>query len=115
MPGAGHGIGEVFGEGQAVKALSLDLIVGGNDAQQNLCAEHGEDQPEIFGRGAHRGRQRQLVHEIEGGEAAVWRAVGAPDVELARIEPDQRADTAQKDENRDERPQQDGGCRLISD
>ncbi|MNV39090.1 hypothetical protein D3C71_1306590 [compost metagenome] len=115
MPGARHGIRQVFRERQAIEPLPFHLIVGGDDAQQNLSAEQGEDQPEILGCCAHRGRQGQLVHKVEGGEAAVRRAVGAPDVELARIEPDQSADAAQQDDDRDQGPQQDGGRRLVPD
>ena len=41
--------GEIFGHGQAVEALTLNRIMGGDDAEHHLRQQQSRDNEEVFG------------------------------------------------------------------
>ena len=115
VPGPGDRIGEIFRHRQAVEALPLDRIMGGDDAEQHLREEHRGDDEEIFGGRAHRRRDRRGAEQVGLGKAFERLDVAPPDVELARIIPDQAADAGEQHEDRDEGPQEDRAGRRVAD
>jgi hypothetical protein len=89
--------------------------MSGDDAEQHLGEEQGGDDEEILGGCPHRRRDRGGAEQVRRRKALERLEVAPPDVELARIIPDERPDAAEQNENGDEGPHEGRARRRVAD
>ena len=110
MPGAGDGVGQILGERESKEGLSLDTVVSGQDAHQNLHAPEDHHHIEVF--------QRRTLRRggLECEEWILFRIRPMNEFLFLRcIPPDQAADSRQQADEAQNAPEDGARCRYIAD
>src|ERR1035437_2137301 len=110
VPRAGHCVGWLAIQGEAIKTVAFDRIVRGQDTHRDLHAPKDHYYEKIL----HRGALRRCRLDCEEGICG-WIGAVNEDLFLRRVPPDHAADSRQQTDDAQNAPEQRSGREAIGD